>query len=325
MWPVVGHEWAVALLRQSLVEDRVGHAYLITGPPQIGKTTLAHTFAQALNCTHSEAAERPCGACRSCRLIDNHSHPDVQVIEPEGVYLKIGQIRELQRQVALSPVEGQWKIYILREMECATTEAANALLKTLEEPPSHALLLLTASEAEALLPTIVSRCQPVPLRPLSRKAVEQALVERWQVSPAKASLAASLSAGRLGWAVEASQKPAVLERRSQWLDELQELLKHGRAERFAYAARLSRNPATLRATLCLWLTWWRDLLLLTHGSGTRLTHQDRKESLRQVAERLKPEQALRAVEAIRAAVRGLDSHTNPRLTVEVLMLSLPIV
>ena len=125
--------------------------------------------------------------------------------------------------------------------------------------------------------------------------------------------------------MEAGQKPAVLERRSQRLDELQELLKHGRAERFAYAARLSRSPATLRATMCLWLTWWRDLLLLTHGSVTRLTHQDRNESLRRIAERLKPEQALQAVEAIRAAVRGLDSHTNPRLTVEVLMLSLPIV
>lgn len=323
MWPVVGHEWAVALLRRSLAEGRVGHAYLITGSPQIGKTTLAQTFARALNCAYPEADGRPCGACRSCHLVSEGNHPDVQVIEPDGVYLKIGQIRALQHQVALSPVEGRWKVYILREMERATAEASNALLKTLEEPPSHVVLILTASEAAALLPTIVSRCQPIPLRPLSRRVVEQALVDRWQVPLEQASLLANLSGGRLGWAVEASRKPSVLERRSQRLDELQELVRQGRAERFAHAERLGRDPAILRELMALWLTWWRDLLLVTHGSAAALTHQDRNTELHQLAEKLQPEQACRAVDAIRAAIRGLDSHANPRLTVEVLMLSLP--
>jgi DNA polymerase-3 subunit delta' len=254
MWPIVGHEWATALLRRSLAEDRVGQAYLITGPPQIGKTTLARTLAQALNCMHPQAAERPCGSCRACRLVHKGNHPDVQIIEPDGVYLKIDQIRALQHQVALSPMEGRWKVYILREMERATVEAANALLKTLEEPPAHAVLLLTASEAEALLPTIVSRCQPIPLRPLNWQVVEQALGECWQVSPEHASLLARLSGGRLGWAVEASRESSVLERQSQRLDELQQaLLGQGRAERFAYAEKLSRNPATLREVMVLWL------------------------------------------------------------------------
>jgi DNA polymerase-3 subunit delta' len=325
MWPVVGHEWAVALLRRSLVEDRVGHAYLITGSPQIGKTTLARTFAQALNCAHPEADERPCGTCRSCRLVNGGNHPDVQLIEPEGAYLKIDQVRALQRQVALSPVEGRWKVYILREMERATAEAANALLKTLEEPPSHAVLILTASEAEALLPTIVSRCQPILLRPLSRQAVGQALVDRWQVPQEQASLLASLSGGRLGWAVEASRKSPLLERRLQRLDELRGLMGQGRAERLFYAARISRDSSALREAMALWLTWWRDLLLVAHGSTAALTHQDRKADLLQLAEKLRPEQARQAVEAIRAAIRGLDSNANPRLTAEVLMLNLPTV
>ena len=323
MWSVVGHEWAVALLRRSLAEGRVGHAYLITGSPQVGKTTLAQTFARALNCVCSEADERPCDACRSCRLVSAGNHPDVQLIEPDGVYLKIDQIRALQRQVALSPLEGRWKVYILREMERATAEAANALLKTLEEPPSHAVLLLTASEAEALLPTVVSRCQAIPLRPLSQQAVKQALVNRWQVPPEQASLLANLSGGRLGWAVEANRRPLVLERRSQRLDELQGLMVQGRADRFAYAERLSRNPAGLREVMGLWLSWWRDLLLVIHGSTATLTHQDRSADLRQLAEKLGPEQARQAVEAIRAAIEGLDSHANPRLTAEVLMLNLP--
>jgi DNA polymerase-3 subunit delta' len=323
MWSVAGHEWAVALLRRSLVEERVGHAYLITGSPQIGKTTLARTFAQALNCAHPEAGERPCGACRSCRLVSGDSHPDVRLVEPDGASLKIDQIRALQRQVALSPVEGRWKVYILREMERATPEASNALLKTLEEPPSYTVLLLTASEAEVLLPTIVSRCQPILLRPLSRRAVQQALVDRWRVPQEQASLLANLSGGRLGWAVEASQKPSLLERRLQRLDELQELMGQGRAERFLYARRLSRNSAALREVMTLWLTWWRDLLLVAHGSTTALTHQDRQADVCRLAEKLPPEQAHRAVEAIRAAIRGLDSNANARLTTEVLMLNLP--
>jgi DNA polymerase-3 subunit delta' len=325
MWAIVGHEWAVTLLRRSLIESRIGHAYLITGSPQIGKTTLARTFAKALNCACPQTDKRPCDACRSCRLVGEDNHPDVRIVEPDGIYLKIQQVRDLQHQVALSPVEGRWKIYILREMERATAEAANALLKTLEEPPSYAVLILTAGEAEALLPTIVSRCQPVPLRPLSRQTVEQALMDRWQVLPERASLLANLSGGRLGWAVEASRKPARLEQRSQRLDELQALLGQGHADRFTYAERLSREPVVLREVMGLWLTWWRDLLLVTHGSTAALTHQDRKMELQRWAEELQPQQARRAVEAIRTAIQGLDSHVNPRLTAELLMLNLPII
>lgn len=324
MWQIVGHKWAVDLLRRSLFEDRVGHAYLITGPPQIGKTTLARTFARALNCTHPDVDARPCGACRACRLVGADTHPDVQIIEPDGAYLKIAQVRALQQQVALSPVEGRRKVYILREMERATPEAANALLKTLEEPPAHVVLLLTASEPEALLPTIVSRCQPIPLRPTSRRTVEQALADRWGAAPAQAALLAGLSGGRLGWAVNVCQDPAALDARTRHLDTLQTLLSQDRAERFAFAAKLSRSTA-LQKTLNLWLTWWRDALLLSHGSQTQLTHRDREAELERVAQSLSPEEIRRVVEALCRAIDALDRHANSQLTAEVLMLALPTI
>jgi DNA polymerase-3 subunit delta' len=125
--------------------------------------------------------------------------------------------------------------------------------------------------------------------------------------------------------VEASRKSPLLERRLQRLDELRELMGQGRAERLFYAARISRDSSALREAMALWLTWWRDLLLVAHGSTAALTHQDRKADLFQLAEKLRPEQARQAVEAIRAAIRGLDSNANPRLTAEVLMLNLPTI
>ena len=134
---------------------------------------------------------------------------------------------------------------------------------------------------------------------------------------------AGLSGGRLGWAVQASHNPHVLEQRARRLEEMQALMGQGRAERFAYAEKLSRDAVTLREVMNLWLTWWRDLLLLVHGSTASLTHQDRNEDLGHLAKKLQPEQARQAVEAIRAAIRGLDSHANSRLTAEVLMLNLP--
>jgi len=320
MWQVVGHKWAVDLLNRALASGRVGHAYLLTGPPQIGKKSLALNFAQALNCLDEE---RPCGQCLACRKIAHGSHPDVQLIEGEGGSLKIDQMRTLQHEAALSPLEGRWKVYIIRQMEQATAEAANCLLKTLEEPPAHVILLLTASQADALLPTIVSRCQVLNLRPLANETVQRALQERWGVDAERARLLARLSGGRLGWAVAASQNDTILARREKHLDEMMELLSQGRVERLGYAQQLSRNPEAAPELLHLWLSWWRDLLLAASDSSAGIINIDREDALRAQAQRYSLGQVRDFVEALRAAAWRLEHNANTRLTLEVLTLSLP--
>jgi len=320
MWQVVGHKWAVDLLKRALASERVAHAYLLTGPPQIGKRSLALNFAQALNCLDQE---KPCGQCLACSKIAHGSHPDVQVIQGEGRTIKIDQMRTLRHEAALFPLEGRWKVYIIRQMEQATAEAANCLLKTLEEPPSHVILMLTASEAEALLPTIVSRCQVLNLRPLATETVQRSLQERWGVDAKRAQLLARLSGGRLGWAVAASQDDAILDQREKHLDEMMELMGQGRVERMGYARQLSHNPEAVRELLHLWLSWWRDLLLTASGSSAGIVNIDRGGTLRVQAQRYSLAQVRDFVKALRAAAWRLEHNANTRLTLEVLMLGLP--
>jgi len=320
MWQVVGHEWAVALLERSLANGRMAHAYLLLGLPQIGKTTLALNFAQALHCL---GEERPCGQCRPCLKIAHGNHPDVRVIEAANGTIKIDQVRDMQREVALSPHEGRWKVYIIRQMERATAEAANCLLKTLEEPPPQVILMLTASDSDQLLPTIISRCQVLNLRPPSVPLVQKALQERWGVDARRAGLLARLSGGRLGWAVRASQDETILRRRERRLDEMAELMRQGRVERLRYAQRLSQNPDELQEVLDLWLGWWRDLLLIKGGNSTEVTNVDRQAMLRSQARDYSLDQVRDSIEALRSAVWQLEHNANTRLALEVLMLSLP--
>ena len=320
MWQVVGHEWAVKLLEHSLANGRTAHAYLLLGLPQIGKTTLALNFAQALDCLDEE---KPCGQCRSCLKIAHGNHPDVRVIEALNGTIKIDQIRAMQREVALSPHEGRWKVYIIRQMERATTEAANCLLKTLEEPPDQVILILTASDMDQLLPTIISRCQVLNLRPPSVLLVQKALEGRWGVDPERAKLLARLSGGRLGWAVRASEGEAILQKRERRLDEMIELMGQGRVERLRYAQQLSKSPDGLREVLDLWLIWWRDLLLIKGGSSTEITNIDREATLRSQAQGYNLTQVRDFIEALRTAVWQLEHNANTRLALEVLVLSVP--
>jgi DNA polymerase-3 subunit delta' len=247
----------------------------------------------------------------------------VQIIEGEEGTLKIDQMRTLRHEAALSPLEGRWKVYIVRQMEQATAEASNCLLKTLEEPPPNVILLLTAYEAEALLPTIVSRCQVLHLRPLATETVQSALQERWGVDAERAELLARLSGGRLGWAVTASQNSSVLERRERHLDEMIELLGQGRVGRFDYAQQLSRDHEAVLELLPLWISWWRDLLLTASGSSVGIINIDREDALRAQARQYSLSQMRDVVDALRTAVWQLEHNANTRLTLEVLMLNLP--
>ena len=327
---ITGHQWAVDVLRTAIKHDRIGHAYLITGPAQIGKGTLARTFAQALNCTAAEPHERPCGRCRSCTLIAADRHPDVKIVTGESsgrgkVTLKIDQIRQLQNDLCLTAAEARSKVAILDGFEAANQNAANAFLKTLEEPPGDVVLILTATSAETLLPTISSRCRTIGLRPLPAKLIETSLVERWGVEPALARVLAHLADGRLGRAVTLAEQPALLEERALRLELLVEAFGQSRVGRFAAADKLAGQPEQLPDLLQLWLGYWRDLVLIA-TTGDRvdaISNVDQIERLVDYARAWPAEIILESLRHTAEALWQLERNANTRLVMENLLLAYP--
>lgn len=322
-WPVIGHEWAVDQLDRAIRHDRIRHAYLITGPDRIGKTTLAYALAAALNCTGNPV---PCGKCRACTLIGKRSHPDITQIEAEheGGTLKIEQVRDIQQTLSLRPYEARYRIAILRRFHEANPAAANALLKTLEEPAQNVVLILTARSVEGLLPTIVSRCQPLNLRPLPIETTREALEWHWNVPQDVAKTLAQISGGRMGWAIQAYTDPGVLAVRTESFDLLDAILRGNRRERFALVEKLTGKKPELYPLLDLWQGFWRDVLLVASGSHATITNYDYRDMIQALAQNAGQDAAQRALEATRRTITYLRQNANTRLSLEVMVLDYPM-
>ncbi len=334
MWQVIGQTRAVSLLQRSLEGGFLAHAYLFVGAAHVGKMTLALNLAQALNC---EAVEPPCGECTCCQKIASAKHADVQIIslsqdgdsaeaKPQAE-ISIDQIRQLQHSANLPPFEGRCKVFIIDGAELLSIEAANCLLKTLEEPVSRVVFILLTTNERLLPATVVSRCQRVELLSLALTEIEAALNRSWGIESQKAKLLARLSHGCLGWAVSTALDEGLLEQRANHLDELFDICRADCEERFAYAAQLaaqfSPNREFVWERLDLWLDWWRDLLLVKAGASDSITNIDRLAPLIDMAGGYSLAQIKAFINSIRAAGDQLRQNANPRLVLEVLMISMP--
>jgi len=284
-WNIVGHDWAVRQLQVALDHGEMPQALLISGPENVGKTTLARIVSNALLC-QGPADQHPCGVCRACRKFASGNHPDFMRVEAEeqGGSLKIDQIRAVERFLALTPNESAHKIALINTFERATSGAANALLKTLEEPPAYAHLILLAQDADLVLPTIVSRSQQIVLRPLSPVTIAEALHTRWHVPEEQAGHLARISGGRMGWAIRAATEAEYSRRMDNALTLLFGLLRQDLPSRFDAVQTLVRDEnIPLEETLAYWLTAWRDVVLIQTGNEPEITHQEFYDTLMQIA------------------------------------------
>ena len=330
-WNIVGHEHAINTLRRALVAQRVRHAYLFTGPEHIGKALLAQRFAQTLLCTGGidghDVPQNPCNACLSCRKVMHGNHPDIHYISrpPEKQFILIEQVRALQADAARKTLEGRRNIFIIQGMHEMNVQAANCLLKTLEEPEPDVVLLLTVPDPGSLLPTILSRVQQVPMQLLTTKQIKSALEDRWQVEPDEANLIAALAAGRMGWAVQAVEDDDMLAERQAQLETLAKLSTAGKVQRFDVAQRLSAESDKLHGILELWLLWWRDMVLAANNCLDLIVNVDMQGVIQNQAAKVDAAESQRMVRAILGTMEALDQNVNARVALEVLMLDLPMV
>jgi len=323
-WNLVGHEWAVNMLKKHVVNGTTRHAYLFAGPPGAGRRTLALRFAQALNCRTPVEPGIPCGQCRDCKQIEAMQYADLTVVqaESEGGILKVDQIREARRMLTFKPYLANYRVALFLRFQETNENAANALLKTLEEAPSYAVLILTADNPEQLLPTIVSRCEVLRLRPLKIEEVQVALETRG-LETSKAKLLAHISGGRFGTSLRLIENDALLEKREERLNDLQSLISASRVEKFAYAEKLSRDKESMRQTILIWLSYWRDVMLRSAQAKTPLVNIDRNVEIEDLAGRLDLSVAHGAACVLEDALEKMEKNVNPRLLAEVLLLDLP--
>lgn len=321
-WPIVGHRWAAELLAHHIENDQVSHAYLFTGPEGVGRTTLALAFAQALVC---EAEERPCGVCRACRHVAAGLHPDVKLVEPEGGTLRVEQVREVTREASRRPLEAPYRVFILTHMERAHPAAANALLKTLEEPPPYVVIVLTAASEDVILPTLVSRCQVLALRPVPEADLVAALQERWGVSAQEAVLLARLSGGRPGWALRAREDTSFWALRDRVFDLVHTFAETpGRWVRLQEAERWAQEDEEHRLRLLHLLQGvYRDILVLQEGKEEAVRNVDRLDVLRTWADQLAVEDVAAFFRRLLDTQRYMQGNINARLALDVLFLHAP--
>ena len=330
MWQTIGQPEALALLKHSLKTGSLAHAYLFVGAPHIGKMTLALDIAQALNC---QGSEPPCGECQSCKRIAEGKHADIRIISLHSakdsgdaksrVEISIDDIRELQHNASLPPFEGKCKVFIIDGAEYLSTEAANCLLKTIEEPPPQVIILLLTTEEQRLLPTVVSRCQRIELKPMSSDEIEKLLIESCGIDRDKAGLLARLSQGCFGWALSVSIDDSFLAERNQRLAEMFSLLTAGWEERFNYAAKLAQERKSAEDIIKLWLIWWRDLMLTKCGCKQAVTNIDYIPVLEQWDEVISLPEVRDFIDSLQKSLNQIAVNANLRLVFEILMLNIP--
>jgi len=328
-WQIHGQNWAVELLKGHVSGNKLRHAYLFTGPTGVGRRTLALRFAQVINCTNPPTEGEFCGECRDCRQLAALAHPDLSLLQPEEGHkdILIDQVRALQRTLALSPYSAAYRIALLPDFQRATTQAANALLKTLEEPPNRVILLLTAIAPEGLLPTIVSRCEVIRMRSAPIDVTREYLQLEQGLDEEQARLLAHISGGRIGAAIRMIEDPSVLSRRKTQIETLLELLPSQRYQRFmiirSFLRSLDEPRQKVSEVLSTWLSFWRDVFLISSGGAVPLVNVDLTAQIEQVASQMSMLTARELIVAHEQALEGLNANANFQLLLETLLLKWP--
>ncbi len=332
MWgDILGHERVKDVLERAIATDRLHHALLFVGPVGVGKRALALRLAQLINCTaHPPGAAKPaCGSCSSCRKVLQNQHPDLHIIEPEGAKLKaikIQQVRDLQKLCHNAPFEARDRVVIFDDVHRMNEEAANALLKTLEEPTPRTRMILISDQPHLLLDTILSRCQRMRFGALERAQAATRLAQLVrddralaQLDPALLDVAAAFGEGSVGRALELL-RGGLLSERGALLASLRALDHQQTLPRLELAEQLGKQNDQLLEQLDLLRALLRDVMRYqVNPDPSGLISRDMASDIAQLAAKMSVARVLEAIEQIATAQTLLERYVNPQLVMEQLL------
>lgn len=315
---IIGHRQQIHLLENAIQHQRVAHAYLFAGPVGIGKRQVAQAFAGVMLCENNNG----CGHCNACSKMATESHPDVHKLQADGHSIKIEQVRTLQAQLALRAFSGRGKICLIDDAHLLTREAANALLKTLEEPVPGTFIILISSAPEMLLPTIRSRCQQISFLRLPQRDLAQHLSRQLSLSPAEAAVLAAVSDGSFHKALGKNQD-LYLKKRVELIQALSALTATSTIQTFEFAQDLKGEKDLLDEILGIFEIFFRDLLLHKLGQAeAAMINQDQMPLIQQQAGLLSAPQILTRIEAVGRARKDLAGNINAHLAMDHMLMQI---
>jgi len=315
---IVDHDRQKEILRLALQNNRLAHAYLFDGPEGVGKKLMALSLARALLCEEGEG----CGECPACRKVDHLNHPDLHLVVPDGAQIKIDQIRKLQQEISLRPLEATVRICLIDGAESLNVAASNALLKTLEEPLPGTLLILLSAKPEMLLDTIRSRCQRLRFNRLSRSRLAGILEHRLGLTEAEALVMAALSNGSFKQAF-GENRELYLEQRKKLINSLISLSNGSIFPLFELAQQLADDKEHLTDILDIFQSFYRDLLLiLHHRPENELVNIDLRETLYAQSRNERTSGLLKKLESLDRARLHLQRNVNRQLAMEAMLMEM---
>jgi DNA polymerase-3 subunit delta' len=336
-WRFCGNRHSVAKLRSAAALGSPRHAFLFTGIPSLGKRTLALRFAQALLC-EKPTDGNPCFECGSCRRVQRGSHPDVSFYSLEtqnaqaserggkGTTLTIETARAITAQAPLRPMNGRWRFVVVADAELLMSDAQEALLKAIEEPPSFLIMVLIASDQETILPTIRSRCEQLELGAVPLAEIERFLIDRGTAAEV-AEAAAAFSNGAAGWAIRASEDPALIEESASVAEQAAAWIDSSDFERIATAFALSdvfaRQRSDSIAVIQAAAGLWRDSLLVRSGNSDRIVYRAHSDLTDRLAGSYELSELLAALSSVSTCLDDVRINVRPRLALESMVISWP--
>ncbi len=318
---ITGQKLVIEILKKSISQDRLSHAYLFAGASGTEKKLAAVEFAKAINCEIKQ--KDSCDSCLSCRKINNSNHPDIKFINPEGNYLKIDMIRNIQREIIYKPYESDKKIYIINNIELLTIEAANSLLKILEEPPEYIILILLTDDVEQLLATIISRCQTIRFNKISKQLVIDKLITNYELKSDKAKLIANLAGGRFDKAIKLVEDDDLLATRNDFIDFIIDLNQQDLVKLFEIIEKISAYKEQISSFFEVCLTFYRDLLFLKLEQKDLIINFDYLSDLEVIVDNYQLDTLEKAINIIEDTNNTVKTkNVNLKLTLESLFIRL---